>query len=214
MSASQIKPNALHRLIVEGRDDQWSIVQLTAKHGWDWDHPLPHYPFIEDAKGDAPALEALPLAIRSCDRVGIVLDADLQPEPRWQSVCDRLSGTGFQMPSTPDREGTVVTEPGGKRVGVWLMPDNQSQGKLEDFLAILVPNNDPCWSLSGTCTRQARELGAKFSETDFIKAQIHTWLAWQKEPGQPFGTAIHAATFSHDAVASRQFVAWMNRLFA
>lgn len=39
-----------------------------------------------EAKGDTLALEALPLAVRSCRRVGIVLDADLVPGNRWQSV--------------------------------------------------------------------------------------------------------------------------------
>lgn len=213
MSGARVKPNAPHRLIVEGRDDQWSIIQLAAQHGWDWDNPGPHYPYVEDAKGDRPALEALPVAVRSYRRVGIVLDADIAPADRWQSLCDRLSGTGFPLPSHPDPMGTVAEATDGRRLGIWLMPDNQSPGKLEDFLAILVPSNDPCWAWSLESTERARQFGAGFSEPDFIKARIHTWLAWQKEPGQPFGTAIHSATFAHHADAARQFVTWMERLF-
>lgn len=139
MSAAKVKANAPHRLIVEGRDDQWTIIELTAKHGWNWENPDSHYPYIEDAKGNTLALEALPLALRSHQRVGIVLDADIAPGDRWQSLGDRLSGTGFPLPAEPDPAGTVSEAPDGKRLGVWLMPDNQNPGKLEDFLALLVP---------------------------------------------------------------------------
>ncbi|WP_020506335.1 DUF3226 domain-containing protein [Lamprocystis purpurea] len=214
MSASKVRSSAPHRLIVEGRDDQWSIIALTAKYGWDWDNPAPHYPFVADAKGDTLALESLPLAVRSYRRVGVVLDADFSPERRWQSVCDLLSDEGFPVPTRPDPEGTVVERMDGKRIGVWLMPDNQNPGKLEDFLALLVPPADPCWAWAEESTTRAVRLGAGFTPSDFIKAHIHTWLAWQKEPGQPFGTAIRAATFAHDAAAARRFVAWMERLFA
>jgi hypothetical protein len=213
MSAAKVKANAPHRLIVEGRDDQWSIIELTAKHGWDWENPDPHYPFIDDAHGDTLALEALPVALRTLQRVGIVLDADIAPRDRWQSVGDRLSGTGFPLPAQPDPAGTVSEAPDGKRLGVSLMPDNQNPGKLEDFLALLVPQADPCWAWSAESTARARQLGAGFTEPDFIKARIHTWLAWQKEPALPFGTAIRAATFAHDIDAARRFVAWMERLF-
>jgi hypothetical protein len=214
MTAAIVRSSAPHRLIVEGRDDQWSIIELTAKHGWDWHNPAAHYPYVEDAKGDTQALEALPLAVRSYRRVGIVLDADFAPERRWQSISDRLSGEGFAMPGQPDPAGTVVERADGKRLGIWLMPNSQSPGKLEDFLALLVPPGDRCWDWAGESTTQARRLGAGFPEPDFIKARIHTWLAWQEEPAQPFGTAIRAATFAHDAETARGFVAWMERLFS
>ena len=80
MSGSRVKESAPHRLIVEGRDDQWAIIALTAKHGWDWERPGPHYPYIHNAEGVEPALEALKVTILSYSRVGVVLDADLAPD--------------------------------------------------------------------------------------------------------------------------------------
>lgn len=102
MSGSRVKESAPHRLIVEGRDDQWAIIALTAKHGWDWERPGPHYPYIHNAEGVEPALEALKVTILSYSRVGVVLDADLAPDNRWQAVRDRLSDTGFSLPSQPN----------------------------------------------------------------------------------------------------------------
>ena len=60
---------------------------------------------------------------------------------------------------------------------------------------------------------QDQDAGARFTESDTIKARIHCWLAWQIEPGQPFGTALTAATFQHNAAIAVRFVEWMQRLF-
>ena len=56
-------------------------------------------------------------------------------------------------------------------------------------------------------------LGALFSEPDKMKAILHAWLAWQEEPGCPYGTAIRAKYFGDDSPAATKFVAWFRRLF-
>jgi hypothetical protein len=210
---AKVKQNARHRLIVEGRDDQWSIIALTKQNGWDWDNPAPHFPYIDNAEGVDKALEAIAVSVRTYPRVGIVLDADIVPMDRWNAVRSRLAPTGLVLPESPAPDGTIV-EGNGKRVGVWLMPDNQNPGKLEDFLAVLVPPGDRCWPWAEQATQKAQEdCNAPFSKLDLIKAQIHTWLAWQEEPGLPFGTAITAATFAHDSALATTFVGWMTRLY-
>ena len=94
------------------------------------------------------------------------------------------------------------------------MPDNRSPGKLEDFLAVLIPPGDRCWPWAEQATLKAHEeYGASFSALDSIKARIHTWLAWQQEPGLPFGTAITAATFAHNATLATTFVKWLTQLY-
>lgn len=210
--SAKVKPNAPNRLIVEGRDDQWSIIALTTRHGWDWEKPAAHFPFLDNAEGVENALDSLPIAVRTYQRIGIVVDADVAPTNRWAQIRDRFAAANVTLPDTPDPQGTVV-QAGDKRVGVWLMPDNQSPGKLEDFLAILVPHEDRCWGWAEDATRGAKDRGATFSDADFIKARVHTWLAWKREPGQPFGTAITAATFFHDAALANAFVQWLTRLY-
>ena len=209
---AQVKYNAPNRLIVEGRDDQWSIIALTRQYGWDWDNPLEHYPFVDNAVGVDKALKSLSVAIRSCSRVGIVVDADINTSSRWGEIRAKIASDFADFPNSPDPSGTVV-ESGTKRVGVWLMPNNQAPGKLEDFLAELVPSFDKCWDWAQNAAQGAVERGADFSQDDFIKAHIHTWLAWRKEPGLPFGTAITAAMFAHDAALAKKFIEWMSRLY-
>jgi hypothetical protein len=45
------------------------------------------------------------------------------------------------------------------------------------------------------------------------KAIMHTWLAWQEEPGLPFGTAIKAGYLDSSAAPVDTLVSWLNRLF-
>jgi len=185
-----------------------------AKHGWDWDSGASHLPYIYNAEGVEHALEGIAVSVRTYLRVGIVLDADLVPMDRWSAVRNRLSSSGLQLPGSPDPDGTIIVQQ-QKHVGIWLMPDNRNPGKLEDFLTVLIPNGNRSWPWAEQATSKAKsEYDAEFSDLNIIKAKIHTWLAWQGEPGQPFGTAITAATFAHDAVLATKFVNWMKRLFS
>jgi hypothetical protein len=213
MAQAKVRANAPNRLIVEGRDDKWSILALTQLYGWDWDNPQGHYPYIDDAEGVDNAVDALPVSVRTYKRVGIVVDADTDQQRRWDGIKSMLDGVGFTLPPTPIPDGTVVSK-GDKRVGVWLMPNNQSPGKLEDFLAVLIPSRDGCWGWADEATKGAAARGALFTESDFIKARIHAWLAWQREPGLPFGTAITAALFSHQAALAEKFVQWVAQLYS
>ncbi|EIJ42292.1 hypothetical protein BegalDRAFT_1398 [Beggiatoa alba B18LD] len=205
------------RLIVEGIDDQYTVINLLARHGVDWNNKKTRVE-IDNAKGWTEALTALPTTIKSYERIGIILDADLSVENRWQSVCDRINavmndlGLSVSLPTEPDKAGTIIPL-NNKCVGIWLMPNNQTIGKLEDFLSYLIPEQDYCWEYAQQATAEARKKGAMFSELDKIKACVHTWLAWQKESGLPFGTAIKARYFSHDTPEALTFVNWFNRLF-
>ena len=62
-------------------------------------------------------------------------------------------------------------------------------------------------------SRRAKELGAGFSANDADKAALHTWLAWQEEPGLPYGTAMRARFFRDDSPAALAFVTWFRAVF-
>lgn len=205
-----------HRLLVEGKDDLHSVIHLTERHGIDWDKPHDRTPYIHDSGGFDPLLDALSLDLKlgKRKRIGIVVDADIEPTDRWASIKTALGKVGIKLPKRPDADGTIVPGPGPcRRLGVWLMPDNSNPGMLEDFLGALVPQKDPCWDYAKEAARGAAKRGAPFPGRDFEKARIHTWLAWREEPGQPFGTALTANCFDTNQEISNRFVAWFERLF-
>ena len=93
------------------------------------------------------------------------------------------------------------------------MPDNSMGGTLEDFVVKLIPPNDPTWGHADNSTSTAKSLGAPFSDSDRLKARLHTWLAWRKEPGVPYGRAINSKYFEHDTPEAHSFVAWFCKLY-
>ncbi len=148
--------------------------------------------------------------------VGFILDADAPIASRWQAVRDRLARVGVPaVGDAPPVDGFIGESTRFKvpAVGVWLMPDNARDGKLEDFLADLIAADDVLIGHARKATAEARDLGAAFSEPDVIKAEVHSWLAWQGEPGKPYGQAMMARYFQRDAAVAARFVAWFRRLY-
>ena len=203
------------RLFVEGKDDLHSITELLQRHGYDWNNNE-FAPFVYDSGGIEPLFEALPAALKTLVRVGVVIDADLSASNRWARIETILEASGIAPPPGPDQQGVILSLSGPtrlERIGIWIMPDNRAAGVLEDFLQRLVPAGDSCWQHADASTSQARALGAPLRPNDHMKGAIHAWLAWQKSPGQPFGTALNAGILSHDSSEALDFVDWFKRLF-
>jgi hypothetical protein len=203
------------RLLVEGSDDLNSVIHLMARHGFDWDDESTVRPFISPGGGITGLLNAFSVALRGTyQRIGVVLDANLSLPDRWAQIRNRARRAGVDLPGSPLPEGTIV--PGRRpesRIGIWLMPDNSSPGALENFLGKLVPADDPRWAYADEVVVEARRRGARCQEKDHTKSVLHTWLAWQQEPGLPFGIALKAEIFEKDSEEARRFVAWFRSLF-
>lgn len=210
-----IRETSPYRFLVEGPDDKHCVIHLMRRHGINWDDPRALLPHMHSCEGFDSLVASLSVSAKSYERLGIMVDANSDVHHRWLQVKDGLGRAGVTLPDNPQLSGVVV--PGmyaDWRVGVWLMPDNQSHGQLEDFLCKLVPSDDRCWSHAGEAARRARELGARFPDKSFSKASIHTWLAWQETPGLPFGTAITAMYFGVDSPEALRFVQWFSQLFS
>lgn len=211
----QPSENSPYRLLVEGSDDLHSVVHLLARNGYNWENDQAVRPYIEDSGSLSKLLKIFSVALRGqYQRLGVIVDANLSFQDRWSALRDRASAEGVELPETPTPDGTIV--PGrfpGSRLGFWVMPDNTSPGTLEHFLQKLVPNDDPTWPFADEAAQEARNRGGKCKEKDHLKSALHTWLAWQEDPGLPFGTALRAQVFAHDSEDALRFVAWFLRLF-
>jgi hypothetical protein len=206
----------IHELWVEGIDDQHTIIHLLDQNGIKL-HEKTGPVIVKPAGNDLAVLRAMPLAVNASTgrAVGFVLDADMDIRSRWQAVGNILSQFQLTLPAAPSPDGFIAEIPKLQtRVGVWIMPDNvTSFGALEDFVRTLVPQNDLIFPLAEKSTKQAQGLGAHFSDKDRIKAELHAWLAWQEEPGRPFGVAIKARYFEARSDVADLFVEWFKRLF-
>jgi hypothetical protein len=207
----------LPALYVEGEADLHTIRHLLARHGIALDKHLGPV-VIKPAGSDRKVLDSMRTAVRaSANRpVGFVVDADVPVAHRWQSVCEHLKDLGLVLPSGAPGDGFIGPSAVNKaRVGVWIMPDNTTdEGNLEDLVKTLVPRNDALIGHARESTEGAVARGAGFRPQDRAKAELHCWLAWQKEPGLSFGTALKVHYFRHDSAVALRFVAWFKRLYA
>lgn len=206
-------------LFVEGKDDESAIRHLLRRHGIDYGETRPSPPLPElrvPGDGVKGVLDAITVSVRSGtgSSAGFVLDANDKPLDRWRAVASRFSRASVVVPDPIPEHGFVGESPDyGTRVGVWLMPDNRETGALEEFLANLVEAGDPLLAHARAATDHAVELGADFKPAYTQKAVVHAWLAWQREPGLRYGTAILAKYFRHDAPIAATFVAWFRDLY-
>ncbi|EDN70757.1 conserved hypothetical protein [Beggiatoa sp. PS] len=92
------------------------------------------------------------------------------------------------------------------------MPNNQETGMLEDFLMALAQPNSLEWARH--CLEQAQHKNlTTFKEVHQSKAIIHTYLAWQDEPGNPLGQAITAHALQPNTEIAYHFTDWLKQLF-
>ena len=190
-------------LLVEGSDDEHVVAHLCDRSGL-----ARNFDIVQ--KGGFPELSrSIPveLVVPGRSVLGVVVDANDKPAARWQAVRDRCGHRGITLPSEPDPGGVVVE--GRPRVGVWLMPDNQSPGQLEDLVADMIPAEDVVWRL-------AQEFVDRIPEPErpspAIKAQVHAWLAARAE-ARPMGSAIRTGHLGASSPAAARFISWLQRLF-
>ncbi len=200
-------------LLVEGVDDEHVLKHLCGQRG------VQNLDEIKPLGSVERLVESFSVRLKESDveALGVVVDADTDLAARWQSLRDRLKKAGYEnVPDDPNSAGTILSPPPKSllpRAGIWIMPDNQTRGILEDFLRFLVPSNSQLFSHveSSVATIPAEE--RLFSPLAQPKAIIHTWLAWQAEPGKPFGTAITAKFLDANVPQVDVLVAWLKSLF-
>jgi len=208
-------------LWVEGRDEEVVLPILCESKGIS----LANLSIcLKDKKGYTELLKGIPVQIKSADAdgleiLGIVIDADENVGNRWKAVRNRLIEAGYKNPPTkPDKKGTVILGDDTNylpTVGIWLMPNNDEKGMLETLIGFLVPSRstNELWQYAEQTTNIVFDKHKSFLESKKPKAVLHTWLAWQKKPGLPIGTAITAKYLKTDHPAVDDFICWIKRLF-
>ena len=101
---------------------------------------------------------------------------------------------------------------GKPTVGVWVMPDNNAPGELEDFVIKMVPDNEPVWRLARDYVDGISDADRRFAEGKIDKARLYAWLATRKEPSR-MGAAIGANELNLDVELNIRFVGWLTELF-
>lgn len=200
-------------LLAEGINDCHVISALCAKY------QLPKNFKLFDCGSDDKLTKKLSALIKSngVDKkqtLGAVIDADDNLTGRWQSISDKLQKSGYTLPTEPSPNGTIITpdDPDLPVIGIWLMPDNNTNGMLEDFCHRLIEPENLIVAEQSVAHAKTQN-ATTFKEAHHAKAVIHTYLAWQDEPGLPLGAAITAKALDGDKPLAQSFVQFLEDLF-
>ncbi|GAB4032068.1 DUF3226 domain-containing protein [Spirosoma jeollabukense] len=206
------------KLLVEGNDDLHVIANIRESY-----QLLDNFEII-DCKSVSNIKPSLLSYLKTkVDIIGVVVDADADTEnvddalkARWDSLRDALVAQDYVVPENPAPEGTII--PGTVRkpkIGIWLMPDNiQKPGMLEHFVATLIPPDDQLKPIAEEIlTKIETDRLNKYKTIHSSKALIHTWLAWQEEPGTPMGLSITKTYLKHNSELCQRFIVWLDALF-
>ena len=203
----QFTPNP-KTLIVEGRDEVHVVTNLLRRR------KLEQTFEIIDKGGFENLHSSIPTEVKASERrvLGILADANDNIEGRWRSIADQLRKNDCDVPDAICRSGSIFCGPMGIRVGVWLMPNNNSKGELENFIYAMIPDGDPILPRAKEFIDNIPEGERKFKRPKITKAYVHAWLATRSKP-RPMGTAIIADDLSHRAEIADSFVTWLDNLF-
>lgn len=94
------------------------------------------------------------------------------------------------------------------------MPNNRFEGMLEDFALNMIPAEDLLIRKVEVVLSELEAEGIqRYKQVHRSKAKIHTFLAWQDEPGKPIGQAITTRILNPDAEEAKAFIGWLNKLY-
>ena len=170
--------------------------------------------------------------------VAILADANGQgfdsPEHPWQKIRSKLEEVlNFEdaLPELPCHKGLIRRNVRPKQkpkstlhVGIWLMPDNQSSGELENFFAGLIHENNRTWPLAKEYISQyVRSIertgnqrgGFNINQPHKVsKAKVYAWLATRKKKPGKMGAAISTDDgLDFNSELARRFAQWLKDLF-
>jgi hypothetical protein len=116
--------------------------------------------------------------------VGVTRDADNDANAAFQSVCAALGNAQMAAPQT---SGTFTA--GHPRVGVFILPDCQQSGMLEDLCLASVAGDlaMPCVDGFMRCVENNGR-----RPDNIAKARVHAWLASHVVPDKRLGEAALA----------------------
>ena len=97
--------------------------------------------------------------------------------------------------------------------GLWIMPNNQQEGMLEDWIKSCVSETEQ--ALFQQAIQAVHQIATpKFKPHLYSKAEVATWLAWQKEPGHGLYYLITESLLNRQHHLFVELEQWLIKVFA
>lgn len=161
------------------------------------------------------------------DKLAIVIDADFEPDnnggvtSRRSLVANKINNFLqeqnyglYEVSEQPNYlKGDIFKHTNGlPDIGLWIMPDHQNDGMIENFVEQMISTDTEQQSLLAHIDISINNLPTKlFKDIHWSKARIYTWRAWQKEPGIRLPDALYENLLTIEAATN--FSNWLVSIF-
>lgn len=203
-------------ILVEGKDDESVIYHLLTEQQRETVD-------IMAKDNDVQLLKSIfsELNVPKRDTLGVVMDGNNNYSGRWQAISQRFNEAGIKLADISNPKGFISDETATFmevnfrpiRIGVWIMPNNRSNGELEDFIATMIPKDDPVWPRSQNYIDDIPVEDRYFTNKKVTRAKVHAWLATREEPIL-MGAAINAKYLKTDGQPCLDFQKWLTKLLS
>jgi hypothetical protein len=220
-------------LLVEGETDKKFFqklferlnLQVKVEPGFDVSPKTP-LDYGEKRDGKASLLDLLNGRLKGLQdgtitHCGVVLDADFEKDG-WgakrtlENIKGKITTLDFSAdPIHLDSCGGFIFphNDGLKPLGVWIMPDNFSEGMMEHMIANAVQQGETqLLQYAGNVVSSLEN--KKFKTHHLIKAHVSTWLAWQKLPGEGIDSVIKEDLIDYDAPCMKNLCQWLRKIYS
>ena len=212
-------------LLVEGVNDRSFYERLCQAHKLDTKVTIaPPRDVGGDFNTKQGAINHLPNLLKlmpdaQLERLALIVDADNAADGGGYSrtvaqISKLLGDFGFETKPTKVATGGLVFQhkDGLADFGLWVMPNNQDEGILEDWIQqSIVAGDHP---LSAHAKAIVASLpNKKFTPVRLRKAEVATWLAWQARPGEGLYYAVEGNLLDKNAPLYTGLKSWLVQVF-
>ncbi|MFZ2726997.1 MAG: DUF3226 domain-containing protein [Methylococcaceae bacterium] len=151
-------------------------------------------------------------------RLAIIIDADYKTanglgyQKTLAQIFNIANEYGFNLSENQSNGLIFKHEDDAINFGVWIMPNNNDEGMLEDFIKSCIHNEEQ--ALFNHAINTVNQLTSKkFKDHHYSKAEIATWLAWQKVPSHGLYIAIKDKLLNEQHSLFQQLGDWLKYVY-
>ena len=153
--------------------------------------------------------------------LSVVMDSDFPDDGGGQHATLERFATlvgeyGFTQRHRVGEQGGYLFHHGDglSSVGIWIMPNNEANAGIEDFVKSCIANSqkerfaDSAKALAKSIKPYA------FKSSHYVKAEIATWMAWQRVPGQGIFACIRDELVNPEIDEFKRLISWLKSSFS
>ena len=165
-----------------------------------------HLPILLSQLGDA-----------QITHLAVVVDADSEDNGGgYQRVIERITKIvapyGFTLVFNPVGGVLFQNDDDLADFGLWVMPNNNDEGMLEDWIKSCVhPDEHELFAHAETVVDTLPQ--PKFQPIHVSKAEVATWLAWQKQPGHGLYRAVEDQLIDTNSALFKELCVWLTHIY-